>query len=122
MTDRDQPTAGVALKPLYGHLNYLKDPDGLARIRESLIQTPDWHSPAPINCNSLARLLDTIEALRTPTSGPVEADDRLAVAVTELAEFRDEYLVPALSAGAVRARTRINNVIALLTKSGEAEG
>lgn len=78
MTDQPQPTAEVALKPLYGHLNYLKDPDGLAMIRKMLLEVRDWHDPAPINCNSLARLLDTIEALRASPSdqpsGAVEAD------------------------------------------------
>lgn len=60
MTD----TTPAVRKPLYGPNNYLRDPEGLARMRETLIATPDWHDPAPINCNSLARLLDTIDELR----------------------------------------------------------
>lgn len=61
MTDT---TAGEAWKPLYDRLGYLHDLEGLARMRQSLKETPDWHDRAPINCNSLARLLDTIEAQR----------------------------------------------------------
>lgn len=60
-------TGGEARKPLYGRgYEYTTDPEGLERMRESLLRTPDWHDRAPINCNSLARLLDTIELLTTP--------------------------------------------------------
>lgn len=42
---------------------YTSDMDGLGLMRSSLERISDWHAPAPINCNSLARLLDTIDHL-----------------------------------------------------------
>jgi hypothetical protein len=54
-------------KALYSYSrDYRTDPEGLERMRESLSSIPNWHDRAPINCNSLARLLDTIEALSRP--------------------------------------------------------
>lgn len=64
--------AGDAWKPLYDRHGYLNDPEGLARIRSGLLEVKDWHDlpGAIVNCNSLARLLDTIDALRSRTSEP----------------------------------------------------
>ncbi|MFT6427343.1 MAG: hypothetical protein ACJAVC_000608, partial [Brevundimonas sp.] len=78
---QDEGAAGEP--PLYGAWNYLKDPEGLARIRSSLLDTQDWHHAAPINCNSLARLLDTIEALRAHPSPPPAADADGVIRVLE---------------------------------------
>lgn len=49
------------LKPQYP--DYVDDPDGLARFRQDVIVN-DGHDMAPVNYNSLGRLIDTIERLR----------------------------------------------------------
>lgn len=67
LQQRDLASARSDRHPLYG-FSYLTDPEGLKRMRDSLLRTPDWHARAPINCNSLARLLDTIEELRQQTT------------------------------------------------------
>jgi|GEM_PF-1006584 len=65
LATREEAPAEAGEKPLYDRSGgYLNDPEGLARMRERLLATDNWHDAAPINCNSLARLLDTIEALR----------------------------------------------------------
>lgn len=62
---------------LSGYPDYLADPAGLERFRQSVIEASDPHDMAPINFNSLARLIDTIDNLRAAlaaTPSPVVGD------------------------------------------------
>jgi hypothetical protein len=47
-----------------GYPDYIDDPDGLERFRLGVLEARNRHDMAPVNFNSLARLLDTIERLR----------------------------------------------------------
>lgn len=59
-----RPVVGVETGWLSGYPDYLADPAGLERFRQSVIEARDLHDMAPINFNSLARLIDTIDNLR----------------------------------------------------------
>lgn len=55
---------------LSGYSDYLADPAGLERMRQTVIDASDRHEMAPINLNSLARLIDTIDNLRAALQSP----------------------------------------------------
>ena len=57
-------TGGSGKGRLSGYPDYLDDPAGLERFRQSVVECRDRHEMASVNYNSLARLIDTIERLR----------------------------------------------------------
>ena len=78
--------AAAKVERLSGYPTYLEDTEGLARFRAVVLEASDRHDMAPVNLNSLARLLDTIEVLRAlpvAQAGRVDANlaDRLADAI-----------------------------------------
>lgn len=64
---------------LYGAHDYLQDPEGLERFR-SLAVEQSGHKMAPININSLRRLLDTISRLKQALSDPTRERELLSEA------------------------------------------
>jgi len=46
--------------------DYIDDPEGLERFRVSVIEARDRHDMAPVNFNSLGRLIDTIDRQSPP--------------------------------------------------------
>lgn len=62
MTEPQLPRLPSANK-LYQGPDYIDDPDGLERWRQAAIKGRG-HDMAPININTLRRLIDTIERLR----------------------------------------------------------
>lgn len=66
MNEKNQ--GGEPVRMISGYPTYLDDPEGLARFRQNVLEARDRHAMAPINLNSLARLIDTIETLRAQLS------------------------------------------------------
>ena len=86
------PSEGAA-KRLTNYPDYINDPEGLERIRAGLLEVQEWHDlpGAIVNCNSLARLLDTIEMLRAKVASR-EAEAPVSEAVAWRWRYDDDGL------------------------------
>jgi len=60
----------VPTERLTHYPDYIDDPEGLERFRTSVIEARDRHDMAPVNFNSLGRLIDTIDRLAALQSPP----------------------------------------------------
>ena len=84
-----------ALERLSHYPDYLDDPQGLELFRSLVLAQPDRHDMAPVNFNSLARLLDTIERLKATLSPPQPIEED----VERLQKLVDAYRLLAVNEG-----------------------
>lgn len=142
MTATDQPTVGVALKPCpfcggRAHMEF-----GEFELDAGFHVVCHGDKNCPLYCSQPYRVHDAeadavrVWNTRTPASGPVEADDRLAVAVEAVLDLAAKAVedhqregrewvpgslwddITRQAAGRIRAIKP--QALALLTKSGEA--
>lgn len=97
----DQPTVGVALR------------------REAIMAIIDANKCEPWTVDRAGQMADEILALRTPASGPVEADNKLAVAVEALELSLEAAAHTPDKTAFVEA---VRGVLRLLTAKNNGEG
>ena len=87
----EQVEAVAQTKRISGYCDYIDDPDGLERFRSGVFEARDRHDMAPVNFNSLARLIDTIERLRSERDAAIAAMPARPAAEVVLAKIMNRH-------------------------------